>query len=137
MSDPIQAAASVREAIDQIEEAYEFMLAYAAQGRTNEAETEGESQIRGFLKRFRASLDMMSTAMPELIASGSAGAAFSTRFDEDAAVMKSVLDLILEKTSISSDMIDNTNGLIAVRALLTDLFFIDQVLVAGLAPSSQ
>lgn len=136
MSDLSKVAATVREAIDQIEEAYEFMLAYAAQGRTNEAETEGESQIRGFLKRFRNSLDTVSSAVSQLIGNGSAGAAFSVRFTDDAAVMKSVLDLILERSSISSDMIDNTNGLIATRALLTDLFFIDQVLVAGYAPGS-
>lgn len=136
MSDQLLAAASVREAIDQIEEAYEFMLAYAAQGRTNEAETEGESQIRGFLKRFRTSLETVSAAIPQLIGDGSAGTAFAERFNNDVAVMKSVLELILEKSSISSDMIDNTNGLIATRALLTDLFFVDQVLISEFAPVS-
>lgn len=50
-------AVDVREAIDTIEEAYEFMLAYAAQGRQREPDTEGASQIRSFLERFARALD--------------------------------------------------------------------------------
>ena len=124
-------AKDVRAAINQIEEAYEFMLAYAAQGRQHEAETEGESQIRGFLVRFRSALDSLSSCMPGLLSADGHGAAFAKRFAEDVAVMQSILDLITNQDSISSDMIDNTNGLIAVRALLTDLFFVDQVVLTS------
>lgn len=43
--------------------------------------------------------------------------------------MRSVIAVLLDKPSISSDMVDNTNGLIAVRSFLTDLFFIDQAVL--------
>ena len=45
------------------------------------------------------------------------------------AVVQSVIALLLEQPSISSDMVDNTNGLIAMRILLTDLFLIDQAVL--------
>ena len=121
--------ATIRQAIDDVEEAYEFMLAYAAQGRQQESETEGASQIRRFLERFHAALDTLSAATSELSSSNGVGRAFISRFAADTEVMKSVLDLLMSQDNITSDMIDNTNGLIAVRAFLTDLFFIDQVIL--------
>ena len=126
MTDGLQQAAAMRDAFDVIEEAYEFMLAYAAQGRKREtAEGGGESQIRNYLRRFGGALEALDTALAQGL--GPEGAAFADRFRTDIAVMRSVLGLLLSRPSISSEMIDNTNGLIAVRALLTDIFFADQV----------
>ena len=121
-------AVAMRDAIDAVEESYEFMLAYAAQGRKREAEDEGVSKIRDYLDRFAAALDAMEAAAPHALA-GPAAAAFRDRFLSDLAVMRSVVAVLLNKPSISSDMVDNTNGLIAVRAFLTDLFFIDQAML--------
>jgi hypothetical protein len=56
-------------------------------------------------------------------------AAFAERFRADIATVRSVIAILLSSRSITSDMIDNTNGLIAVRALLTDVFFIDQAVL--------
>lgn len=129
MSDEIQQAATMRDAFDRIEESYEFMLAYAAQGRKRETEEgAGESQIRQYLKRFRAALDDLDGAL-KMGLGGDQGAAFTERFLADLAVVRSVLALLLAQPSITSDMIDNTNGLIAMRALLTNLFFTDQVVL--------
>ena len=129
MSDADTVTIDMRNAIDQIEEAYEFMIAYAAQGRKQEPETEGASQIRGYLERFRQSLDTIRQSIPAMMSEHANSAAFAERFSSDLDVMQSVLDLIVSRDSISSDMIDNTNGLISVRSLLTDLFFIDQVVL--------
>ena len=52
-----QAAVAMREAIDVVEESYEFMLAYAAQGRKREPEDESVSRIRHYLTRFAGALD--------------------------------------------------------------------------------
>lgn len=128
MTDATRAGA-FRDAFDRIEEAYEFMLAYAAQGRKREVEEgSGESQIRQYLKRFDAALaDLQAALEPGL---GYLNAAeFAKRATEDTAVARSVISLLLTQPSVSSDMIDNTNGLIAIRALLTDIFFLDQVVL--------
>ncbi len=128
---PVEQAVAMRAAFDAIEEAYEFMLAYAAQGRKDEAADGGqggESQIRQYLKRFRAALDdLRGAASPRL--GGPEGDVYSQRFLADLDVMKSVLDLLMAQASISSDMIDNTNGLVAVRAFLTNVFFVDQAVL--------
>ena len=124
----IAKAVAMREAIDMIEEAYEFMLAYAAQGRKREAKEEGVSKIRDYLNRFADALDQMGEIAPD-IAPGASGVAFRDRFVADLAVVRSVIALLQERPSISSDMVDNTNGLIAMRIFLTDLFFIDQAVL--------
>ena len=123
-----EAAVTMREAIDIVEESYEFMLAYAAQGRKREPEDESVSRIRHYLTRFSGALDQMQEAVPAILATG-IGQPFRDRFLDDIAVTRSVLALLLEHPSITSDMIDNTNGLIAIRAFMTDLFFVDQVIL--------
>jgi len=129
MSDPLAQAAALRAAFDQIEESYEFMLAYAAQGRKREVEDGGgESQIRNYLKRFESALSDLKRALDPGL-DGDHGTDFVDRFRSDIAVIRSVLALLLSKPSITSDMIDNTNGLIALRALLTDVFFVDQAVL--------
>lgn len=125
----IEQAARLRAAFDTIEEAYEFMLAYAAQGRKTEAGAGGgESQIRNFLQRFAAACDDILDATSEGLG-GTAGAAFAERFRTDIAVARSVLALLLERSNVTSAMVDNSNGLIAMRGFLTDIFFADQVVL--------
>ena len=104
------------------------MLAFAAQGRKREADDKGISRIRQYLTRFIEALDDMRDAAPACLGTD-AGRVFGERFLDDVAVTRSVIALLLEQPSITSDMIDNTNGLIAVRALLTDLFFMDQAVL--------
>ncbi len=122
------AAVTMREAIEVVEESYEFMLAYAAQGRKREPEDESVSRIRQYLTRFACALDQMQEVLPAILPSGT-GQPFRGRFLDDIAVARSVLALLLEQSSITSDMIDNTNGLIAIRAFMTDLFFVDQAIL--------
>ena len=129
MTEFVEQAGRIRDAFDRIEESYEFMLAYAAQGRKREAgERGGESQIRSYLNRFDGALADLEVALANGFADRQ-GADFAGRFQRDIAVIRSVIGLLLSRSSISSDMIDNTNGLIALRALLTDIFFVDQVVL--------
>jgi len=60
---------------------------------------------------------------------GADGAKFCGRFQVDIETVCSILSLLIGRPSISSDMIDNTNGLIAMRALLTDIFFVDTAIL--------
>ena len=48
----------------------------------------------------------------------------------DARSSLAAVELVLEQPSISSQLIDNLNASIHLRALLTDLFLIDELLKA-------
>src|SRR5262252_2133244 len=58
---PMAAAMTFAEAIDAIEETYEFMLAYAAQGRRGEDEDQGTG-IRERLTRVETALGVIASA---------------------------------------------------------------------------
>jgi len=122
-------AVSMRESFDVIEEAYEFMLAYAAQGRRSELfEGAGKSQIRNYLQRFRdAASDLCETldSMTESRASN----AFRVQWIADLNAVMSVIDMLLNQPSITSEMIDNANGMIVLRSAFTNMFFADHVML--------
>ena len=54
--------------------------------------------------------------------------AFFRVIDQDARAARAAIALVLAQTSISSQVIDNLNASIHLRALLTDLFLVDEVL---------
>jgi hypothetical protein len=117
-------------AIDAIEGGYEFLLAYAAQGRHTDRDAGSQGP--------RQKLEAMAGALSELPAlaramAASAGAEASSELDafldalaRDAAVSISAIRLVLSMRDISSQIIDNLNASIHLRALLTDVFLIDE-----------
>ena len=126
MTDP----AAIRQNIEIVEEAYEFMLAYAAQGRMDEGAGADGAHIRTFLGRFAEAAADMSTQTEALMAGeNSDGGALLDSFRRDSDTILSILRLLLARDNISSEMVDNTNGLIVMRSYLTTLFFIDKVIV--------
>jgi hypothetical protein len=100
-----------------VEEAYEFMLAYAAQGVADGIE------IREYLTRAAEALTGIAAAAREELDSP-----FLAVLDRDAADSLAAIELVLAQPAISSQLIDNLNASIHLRALLTDLFLIDEVL---------
>ena len=118
---------------DAIEECYEFMLAYAAQGVVNEAGNQSASELRTFLGRADAALaDLADACRGEVAGGGFEPAdrylAFIEVLDRDARSALAAVRLVMAQPSISSQLVDNLNASIHVRALLTDLFLIDEIL---------
>ncbi len=116
-----------------IEEAYEFMLAYAAQGLPNEQGSASGSQIREFLRKADAALAGLGEFLTGFIQQrnlqpASAYQGFIGVIDRDAKDAQAAVQLVLAQPSIGSQMIDNLNASIHLRALLTDLFLIDEIL---------
>ncbi|HEV2200976.1 MAG TPA: hypothetical protein VGR73_14245 [Bryobacteraceae bacterium] len=114
-----------------IEECYEYMLAYAGQGVAGEEG--GGSQIRDFLTRAAAALtglaDAYETAVKrESFEPAAPYHAFLTVLARDAQDSLAAVELVLAQPRISSQLIDNLNASIHLRALLTDLFLIDEIL---------
>ncbi len=126
-----------REALHQrcstIEETYEFTLAYAAQGLQGDAGSPSGGQLRVLLGRAVEALDGLADAYTALVAveglePAARYASFLAVLDRDAQAALAVFGLVLAQPSISSQLVDNLNASIHVRALLTDLFLIDEVL---------
>ena len=118
---------SLAESIDAVEEAYEFCLAYAAQGRRGDEAGPG-SEIRRFLERALAALDGLADAVAGEAPADPAAQAFIEVLRDDALKAGAAIRLVLTRDAISSQLIDNLNASIHVRALLTDLFLIDETL---------
>ena len=119
---------SLAHRIDAIEAAYEYMLAYAAQGRSDEPA--GPGNIRDFLKRAEAALDGLDGAARSSAKGGLAAAAgpFIDVLAEDTRKALAAVRLALATRAITSQIVDTLNASIHLRALLTDLFLIDESL---------
>jgi hypothetical protein len=117
------------EAIDVIEATYEFLLAYAAQGRRREDEDAG-SGIRERLMQAEAALGTIASATMEAIPAEAAQAAATGEFlavvKADAVRARTAFRFVLAQRAIGSQVVDNLNATTHVRTLLTDLFLLDE-----------
>ena len=120
--------------IDSIEEAYEFFLAYASQGIPSDHPSASSNQIRQYLERCDTALNGLGDAVAGFVNSAGPGLdptpyrAFAGVIDRDARDASAAIQLVLSLKAIGSQVIDNLNASIHLRALLTDLFLIDEVL---------
>lgn len=125
--------------VDAIEAGYELMLAYAAQGLPSDAQAANGGQLREFLKRFDAALTGLADLYRQVVSSESTEAAhaydgFLDVLAADATAAQAGLRVVLAQKDISSQLIDNLNASIHVRALLTDVFLIDELLKQAAPP---
>jgi len=119
--------------IDGIEETYEFMLAYAAQGLSTDQASNSGSQLRGFLVRTEESLARLADLFEAVVAEKGiepkdAYSDFVTVLREDARKASAAVGLTRAQPAISSQLVDNLNASIHLRALLTDVFLLDEIL---------
>jgi hypothetical protein len=138
VSEPAADGAPARLAatIESIERAYEYLLAYAAQGRRDDAGTEA----RAMLGALHAALaDIGPHAQAAFAGMDSAGAAagddsradvaaYLAAVEQDARVARGAVGLVLSRPQIGSLLVDNLNASVHLRALLTDAFLLDQAL---------
>jgi hypothetical protein len=118
------------ERIEVIEQAYELMLAYAAQGR--QRDDDGTSSIRRFIERACTALDGLGDSLREAVADRiGAFSDFIPVLEQDARATGAAFRLVLAQPALSSQLVDNLNASIHVRALLTDVFLIDEALKGG------
>ena len=119
--------------IEVIETAYEYMLAYAAQGYEAIHEAQQNNDIRTHLESMANALEGLGE-----VASTLAALVDKEKIDgyqdflaallNDAKKTQGAVRLTLARSGISSQLIDNLNASIHVRALLTDLFLLDEAL---------
>ena len=133
--------ADLRERGETIEECYEFMLAFAAQGLPCEEGSRAGGQIRDFLMRAAKALEGLGESFAALIEENGLEPAAKYRaflavLDRDAQDSLAAVELVLAQSVISSQLIDNLNASIHLRALLTDMFLLDEI-VGKLYPAAK
>ena len=119
--------------VDTIEEAYEFFLAYAAQGVSGEQAIKSAGQVREFLQRSTLALTELADLLAALVDERKLDSPgvyrdFIEVVRRDAGTAGAAMRLVLVQTAISSQMVDNLNAMIHLRALLTDVFLIDEII---------
>jgi hypothetical protein len=116
-----------------IEECYEFFLAYAGQGLSGRENSGSTKQVREFLSRATEALTGLAdsyadTIRQENLQPAETYLAFQPVLERDASDSLASIQLVLAQATISSQLIDNLNASIHLRALLTDLFLVDEIL---------
>jgi hypothetical protein len=124
--------AEIARRCEGVEECYEFLLAYAAQGLPSDQGSQSGGQVREFLQRAVTALtDLAETCAVAVKEEGLEPAnkylAFLAVLDRDARDSLAAIELVLAQPSISSQLIDNLNASIHLRALLTDLFLVSEM----------
>jgi hypothetical protein len=115
--------------IEDVESSYEYLLAYAAQGRQHDAGTEARDRLH----RMAVALDGLADLVRGALETGPADregevAPYLGAVEHDAAVARGAILLVLRREAIPSLLVDNLNASVHLRALLTDLFLVEQFL---------
>jgi hypothetical protein len=118
-----------------IEGCYEFLLAYAAQGLPTDEGSKAGGEVRRFLQGAASALDGLAescaaTVRQRRMEPAERYQAFLKVLERDAADSLAAIELVLAQCAISSQLVDNLNASIHVRALLTDLFLLDELFKA-------
>ncbi len=122
---------ALQEDIDAVDSAYEFLLAYAAQGR--------EDDVGGPAPRARDILAELDEALVNIVArlseadpgAGDERRQFDTLVIEDIGKSLTALALVRTQSRISSELVDNLNASIHLRTVLTNLWLLSETLEIG------
>ncbi|HVR27175.1 MAG TPA: hypothetical protein VMU26_28090 [Candidatus Polarisedimenticolia bacterium] len=125
--------AEISNRCETVEECYEFLLAYAAQGLPSDQGSKSGAQVRESLQNAVKALTGLAeicalAVTEEGLEPADKYLAFLAVLDRDARDSLAVIQLVLAQTIISSQLIDNLNASIHLRALLTDLFLASEIL---------
>ncbi len=110
---------SLHDSIEVIESGYEFLLAFAAQGRESD-QGPGGSEVRTTLTGMLEAAENISTNLRNNESD------FGAVVVDDARKAGAAIALVLAQEKISSELVDNLNASIHLRALLTDLFLLSE-----------
>jgi len=118
---------------DAIEECYEFLLGYAAQGLPSDQGSPAGREVRTHLEHARDALIELPESCRRAIddhqlAPSGKYDAFCSMLERDVRDSLVALELVLAQPAISSQLIDNLNASSHVRTLLTDLFLFGEIL---------
>jgi len=118
----LTAVKNLEKDIDVVESGYEFLLAYAAQGRPPHVEDGYPSpHARPTLREMLAAMQNVASALE-----GSQNA-YEQVITDDIRKAGAAIEFVLAQPRMSSELVDNLNASIHLRAVLTDLFLYSEV----------
>jgi hypothetical protein len=131
----------IEEHCETIEDCYEFTLSYAAKGLATDEGSDLGRQLREKLtqaaKAMRALRASCASAVRKLqLAPAAKYDAFFEVLARDAESSVAAVELVLAQPVISSQLIDNLNASIHVRALLTGLFLVTDIVASKQAQAN-
>lgn len=112
----------IEDDIETVESGYEFLLAFAAQGRPAQKETGPGPHARPTIEGMAGAMKNIVTALSD------SKDDFEKVIANDCRNAGAALGFILGQEKIGSEMVDNLNASIHLRAVLTDLFLYSEVL---------
>ena len=112
----------IEEDIEAIESGYEFLLAFAAQGRPAQNETGPGPHARPTIEGMAGAMKNIATAFAE------SADDFEQVVASDCRNAGAAIGFILKQEKIGSEIVDNLNASIHLRAVLTDLFLYSEAL---------
>ncbi len=112
----------IEEDIEAIESGYEFLLAFAAQGRPAQNETGPGPHARPIIEGIAAAMNNVVTALAD------SKDDFEQVIASDCRNAGAAIGFILKQEKIGSEIVDNLNASIHLRAVLTDLFLYSEAL---------
>jgi len=117
---------------DVIEESYEFLLGYAAQGLPTDNGSPAGREVRTQLQNAQDALMGLVDSCRRAITDQQLEPAvkydaFVSTLDRDVRDSLAAIDLVLAQSALSSQLIDNLNASSHLRALLTDLFLVGEI----------
>jgi hypothetical protein len=118
---------------DVIEECYEFLLGYAAQGLPTDEGSAAGREVRIRLRHAREALSGLVESCKRVVMEQQFEPiahydGFCCTLERDVQNSLACIDLVVAQPALSSQLVDNLNASIHVRALLTDLFLMGEVL---------
>ena len=112
----------IEEDIEAIESGYEFLLAFAAQGRPAQNETGPGPHARPTIEGIAAAMKNIATSFAD------SKDDFEQVVANDCRNAGAAIGFILKQEKIGSEIVDNLNASIHLRAVLTDLFLYSEAL---------
>jgi hypothetical protein len=124
--------AEISRRCNTVEECYAFMLAYAAQGVSSGDGSRSGGTIREVLQQAVNALSGLADACKAAVTADALESAekyvgFFAVLDRDASDSIRTIELVLAQPAISSQLIDNLNASMHLRAVLTDLFLVSDI----------
>jgi hypothetical protein len=127
---PQAMATEIQKQCETIEECYEFTLSYAARGLASDQGSELREQLTRAVTAMRGLERSCAETVARQLAPAGRYEAFFGVLIRDAESALAAMEIVLAQPTIGSQLIDNLNASIHLRALLADLFLITEILDA-------